>query len=224
MTHLIHIVPLRRRLWNWYFLSVHPSIHSCQTSYVKILEMDVVSFFSQLLHEYPPFWILHNPMKYLPHNDILSAKVNTAAPWSYRGPLEHTIEPGYDGRMDLCMYLSLTRAVFYIIGLWSSSALQWTLAMHIVTSKNYIIAMCPHANKTVHEEAPSCTISVSHSHPPIPHSWVVTLIASLVRSMLANAYPVLILLAHCWPNEACYLGILFHYVGWLFIQLWLPNK
>ena len=29
------------------------------------------------------------------NNDIMHAKVNTAAAWSHRGPLEHNIEPDY---------------------------------------------------------------------------------------------------------------------------------
>ena len=33
-------------------------------------------------------------MKCLHHNDM-SAKVNTAAPWSHRGLFEHNLEPGY---------------------------------------------------------------------------------------------------------------------------------
>ena len=32
----------------------------------------------QIMHEYPPFWILHNLMTFLYHNDIMSAKVNIA--------------------------------------------------------------------------------------------------------------------------------------------------
>ena len=49
--------------------------------------------FAQPLHEYPPFWIQHNLMTFLHHNDITSAKVNTAAPWIHQGPLEPNLEP-----------------------------------------------------------------------------------------------------------------------------------
>ena len=42
----------------------------CHQIYTKIIKMGVLTCFFQLLHEYPPFWILHNLMKLLHHNDI----------------------------------------------------------------------------------------------------------------------------------------------------------
>ena len=34
--------------------------------------------------------------------DITSSKVNTDAPWSHRGPMEHNLEPG-DHQFYICM-------------------------------------------------------------------------------------------------------------------------
>ena len=55
--------------------------------------MGVLTSFSKLLIEYPPFLTLHNLMKCMHHNDIMSVKVNPVAPWSHIAPLEHNVEP-----------------------------------------------------------------------------------------------------------------------------------
>ena len=65
----------------------------CHQHYTKLVTIGILTSFSQLLHEYPSFWILL--MKCVHHNDIMSAKVNTAAPCSHRDPFEYNLEPVY---------------------------------------------------------------------------------------------------------------------------------
>ena len=87
---------MRPGIWNILHIHVH-RLHQFQDSAPRGLcgskEQQCLLLYSwchcsfqihttQLLHEYPPFWILLNLMKCLRHIDIMSAKVNTAAPWS----------------------------------------------------------------------------------------------------------------------------------------------
>ena len=94
------------------------------------MTMDVLTSFFQLLHEYLSFWLLQIVMTFLHHNDITSAKVNTAAPWSHRGPLEHNLEPDlvikiiYKGHRRLSPFIALAYGL-HSYGQNTSSLESW---------------------------------------------------------------------------------------------------
>ena len=55
-----------------------------------MMKLGVLTFFPSYLYEYPP----NDPMTWWHHNDIMNAKVNTTAHWSYSSSLEHNRELG----------------------------------------------------------------------------------------------------------------------------------
>ena len=81
-------------------------------------------------------------------NDITSPKVNTAAPWSHRGPLEHNPEPVYIVRVShlvasgflRCLYKKLKTPALTVSVLWALPA-GWKMCTrdHEFTSFKLII-------------------------------------------------------------------------------------